>query len=414
MGYAIIRNAKYKMSNMQGISRHNERQNKEYGNEDIDKNKSELNYHLKQPQEKSYEKEFYRLRSENNLKGNLRLTGKKQSNVACEFLITSDNNFFKNIGEAETKRYFDQAYKFASEKCGEKNIISAVVHLDETTPHMHLTYIPVVQATNKKGEEIEKINCSEFWKGFNSYGKLQDDFYDHMKEQGFDLERGQRNEDREERREHMSVQKFKEETLKENIEDLSVKKSMHQEELEVTLQEQQDALRTLQEVKGNIKPLENVLKAIQDEIRVAEDVRVTYHEINEIEGKTGVLSKKKVTIDTTDFEKLKEVAKKVVSLEYSLEKIKDELKRVSNRENRMENFAKKLQGENREFKLAYADVRNRYKDVSEKHMLAKKMLTKYGMSEDATDKLISDTQEKLRAVEKPIKPKKVKSLDMDR
>ena len=414
MGHSIIRNAKYKMSNMQGISRHNERQNKEYGNEDIDKNKSELNYHLKEPQEKSYEKEFYRLRKENNLKGNLRLTGKKQSNVACEFLITSDNNFFKNIGEAETKRYFDQAYKFASEKCGEKNIISAVVHLDETTPHMHLTYIPVVEATNKKGEEIEKINCSEFWKGFNSYGKLQDDFYDHMKEQGFELERGERNEDREERREHMSVQKFKEETLKQNIQDLGIKKSGYEEELEVTLQEQQDALRTLQEVKGNIKPLENVLKAIQDEIGVAEGVRVNYHAISEIEGKTGVLSKKKVTIDTEDFENLKEVAKKVVSLEYKLDKIKDELKMVSNRENRMENFAKKLQGENREFKLAYADVRDKYKDVSEKHMLAKKLLARYGMSEDATDKLISDTQEKIRAVEKPIKPKKVKSFDMER
>ena len=414
MGHSIIRNAKYKMSNMQGISRHNERQNKEYGNEDIDKNKSELNYHLKQPQEKSYEKEFYRLRKENDLKGNLRLTGKKQSNVACEFLITSDNNFFKNIGEAETKRYFDQAYKFASEKCGEKNIISAVVHLDETTPHMHLTYIPVVEATNKKGEEIEKINCSEFWKGFNSYGKLQDDFYDHMKEQGFELERGERNEDREERREHMSVQKFKEETLKQNIQDLGIKKSGYEEELEVTLQEQQDALRTLQEVKGNIKPLENVLKAIQDEIGVAEGVRVNYHAISEIEGKTGVLSKKKVTIDTEDFENLKEVAKKVVSLEYKLDKIKDELKMVSNRENRMENFAKKLQGENKDFKLAYADVRDKYKDVSEKHMLAKKLLARYGMSEDATDKLISDTQEKIRAVEKPIKPKKVKSFDMER
>ena len=414
MGYAIVRNAKYKMSNMQGISRHNERQNKEYGNEDIDKNKSELNYHLKEPQEKSYEKEFYRLRKENDLKGNLRLTGKKQSNVACEFLITSDNNFFKNIGEAETKRYFDQAYKFASEKCGEKNIISAVVHLDETTPHMHLTYIPVVEATNKKGEEIEKINCSEFWKGFNSYGKLQDDFYDHMKEQGFDLERGERNEDREERREHMSVQKFKEETLKENIQDLDIKKSRYQEELEHTFQEQQDALRTLQEVKGDIKPLENVLKAIQDEIRVAEGVMVTHNAISEIEGKTGVLSKKKVTIDTKDFENLKEVAKKAVSLEYKLDKIKDQLKMVSNRENRMENLAKKLKDENKDFKLAYADVRDKYKDVSEKHMLAKKLLARYGMSEDATDKLISDTQEKIRAVEKPIKPKKVKSFEMER
>ncbi|WP_061302246.1 plasmid recombination protein, partial [Clostridium botulinum] len=83
MSFAIIRNVKYKMPNLQSISRHNERQNKNYGNKDIDIEKSDLNYHLRKPIENSYEKEFYRLREENNLKGNLRLTGKKQSNVAC-------------------------------------------------------------------------------------------------------------------------------------------------------------------------------------------------------------------------------------------------------------------------------------------------------------------------------------------
>jgi len=254
------------MSNMQSISRHNERQNKEYGNEDIDVEKKDLNYHLKQPQELSYEKEFERLKAENNLKGNLRLTGKKQSNVACEFLITSDNDFFKRIGEAETKRYFEEAYKFACEKCGEKNIISAVVHMDETTPHMHLTYIPVVEGKNRQGEPIEKVNCSEFWKGFNSYGELQDKFYEHMKEQGFDLERGQKVESREERREHLNVQKYKEETLKERIEELQVKKISIQQELQNVSHEQENARKLLEEVRGSIKPLEEHKNVLESEI----------------------------------------------------------------------------------------------------------------------------------------------------
>ncbi len=210
MSYAIIRNAKYKMANLQSISRHNERQNEKYGNKDIDQSRSDLNYHLKVPKENSYELEFERLRKENDLKGNLRLSGKKQSNVVDEFLITSDNDFFKNIGAEETKRYFKSAYDFACSKCGEKNIISAVVHMDETTPHMHLTYIPVVKGL-KKGEEVLKINSSEFWKGFNSYGKLQDDFHSYVKERGFDLDRG---ETKEEKREHLTVEEFKAETKK--------------------------------------------------------------------------------------------------------------------------------------------------------------------------------------------------------
>ena len=98
MSYAVIRNVKYKMSNLPSIGRHNERKNENYGNKDIDVTKSNENYHFKAPIMKSYEKEFYRLREEYNLKGNLRITGKKQSNVACEFIITSDKQFFDSIG----------------------------------------------------------------------------------------------------------------------------------------------------------------------------------------------------------------------------------------------------------------------------------------------------------------------------
>ncbi len=57
MSYAIIRNTKYKRENLKGIFRHNERRNKNYSNENIDKEKSYLNYSLKSPQY-SYEKEF--------------------------------------------------------------------------------------------------------------------------------------------------------------------------------------------------------------------------------------------------------------------------------------------------------------------------------------------------------------------
>lgn len=69
MSHAIIRNAKYKMANMQSVSRHNERQNKEYGNEDIDVRKKDLNYHLKKPQENSYERSLKDLKKKINLKG---------------------------------------------------------------------------------------------------------------------------------------------------------------------------------------------------------------------------------------------------------------------------------------------------------------------------------------------------------
>ena len=204
MSYAIIRNTKYKRENLKGIFRHNERRNKNYSNENIDKEKSYLNYSLKTPQY-SYEKEFDRIKEKYNLKGQI----KTVSNIACEYIITSDHDYFEGIGEEETKRFFETAYKFVSEykDLGEQYIMSAKVHMDEQTPHMHLVFLPVIHTTDKKGNSIDKLACSEFWKAKDSYRQLQDAFYKYMVENGFNLQRGLSKE--ETGREHYSVEEYK-------------------------------------------------------------------------------------------------------------------------------------------------------------------------------------------------------------
>ena len=96
---------------------------------------------------------------------------------------------------------------------GEQFIVSAKVHLDESTPHMHIVFIPVVHKLDKKsGKIISKIACSEFWKGKDSYKKLQDSFYQYMIERNFDLERGKSS-----NAEHLSTEKFKQVTEYERI-----------------------------------------------------------------------------------------------------------------------------------------------------------------------------------------------------
>ena len=205
MSYAIIRNTKYKRENLKGIFRHNERRNKNYSNDNIDKGKSDLNYSIKQPKY-SYEKEFDRIREEYNLKGQI----KTVSNIACEYIITSDKQFFETIGEEETKRYFETAYQFVTEynNLGEQYIMSAKVHMDEETPHMHLIFLPVVHTKNKKGDDIDKLACSEFWKAKDSYRQLQDAFYNYMTSHNFELERGVPKE--ESGRVHIDLKEYKE------------------------------------------------------------------------------------------------------------------------------------------------------------------------------------------------------------
>ena len=107
-------------------------------------------------------------------------------------IFTSDKEFFDKIGEKEAKRYFEESYNFicSYKNLGERNIISAVVHLDEGTPHMHLIYIPVIHTKDKEGKEIDKICCRDFWKGIDSYRQLQNAFFKYITSKGFKLERG--------------------------------------------------------------------------------------------------------------------------------------------------------------------------------------------------------------------------------
>lgn len=221
MSYAIIRNQKYKRENLKGIFRHNERKNENYSNKNIDKEKSHLNYSLKDPRY-SYEKEFERIRKKYNLKGQI----KTVSNIACEYIITSDNEFFNRIGEKETKRFFETAYKFVCEykNLGEQYILSAKVHNDEDTPHLHLVFLPVVHTKDKKGNDIDKLACSEFWKEKDSYRQLQNAFYEYMVLHNFELERGLPKE--ETNRTHLSIEEYKKitnyEKTKEILQDITL------------------------------------------------------------------------------------------------------------------------------------------------------------------------------------------------
>lgn len=202
MSYAIIRNAKYTMNNLNVIFRHNERKNTNYSNKNINKNSFIKNYSIKSCNV-PYSKAFNQIKQQYHLKGQL----KKTSNVVCEYIITSDKEFFEEIGENETKRYFETAYKFVCsyKNLGEQYIISAKVHMDEKTPHLHLVFIPVIHTQdNKTNKFIDKISCTEFWKGKNSYKQLQDKFYSYMTRSGFDLDRGRTREN-----EHIPIKELK-------------------------------------------------------------------------------------------------------------------------------------------------------------------------------------------------------------
>ena len=77
-------------------------------------------------------------------------------NIACSWVITLPKTI--NIDSEEEREFFKESYKFLENEYGKENVISAYVHKDETTPHMHFCFVPVVLDKKKK---IEKVSAKE-------------------------------------------------------------------------------------------------------------------------------------------------------------------------------------------------------------------------------------------------------------
>lgn len=261
MSYAIVRNEKLTRTEVNGKGTHNDRKAKNHTNKDIDPTKTNLNYYIKK-NELTYTKEFDKYLKENNVQGHLR----SNSIIMCQMIFTSDQVFFDKIGEKETKRYFDECYKFICnyKNLGEKNIISAVVHLDEGVPHMHLMFVPVVHTKDKDGNDIDKICARDFWKGRDSYRKLQDSYFNHVKSKGFDLERGMFVEDTD--RKHYTVEEYKKITNYENTKKVLKKIKLEIPEVPNINEISKFSIKRDEKIlKEIIKPKDDLIKELYDD-----------------------------------------------------------------------------------------------------------------------------------------------------
>lgn len=100
-----------------------------------------------------------------------------------EFVVTASPNWFKENPDDE-RRYFESAAQFFQNEYGSENVVSGVVHLDETSPHMHLYVVPV-------DPETGKLNAKKLFGGRGDMSRRQTAFAGHMAE--FGVERGKSN-----------------------------------------------------------------------------------------------------------------------------------------------------------------------------------------------------------------------------
>lgn len=175
--FAIMRFQKHKNGAQGRLESHHERKKEKYAsNPDIDIKRSSLNYHLSQPVA-AYRKEI------DNRITTAGCKTRKDSVLFIDTLITASPAFFKGKKRDEVKAYFERAYEFISHKVGKSNIFTAVVHLDEKTPHMHLCFTPITKDRRLSAKDVIGNKARLV--------KWQDDFFKYMVKAYPDLERGE-------------------------------------------------------------------------------------------------------------------------------------------------------------------------------------------------------------------------------
>ena len=175
--YAIMRFAKYKGPEISNIEAHNERTKEKYAsNPDIDRSRSKYNFHLIEPAGR------YRAEAESQIQAAGCRT-RTDSVRVVEAMFTATPDFFKDKKLPEVRRYFEEALRFFEQYQSRKTIISAVVHMDEKTPHMHLSFIPLTPDGRLSAKEIVGNKKKLTW--------WQDKFWEHMVIKYPDLERGE-------------------------------------------------------------------------------------------------------------------------------------------------------------------------------------------------------------------------------
>ena len=175
--HAILRFAKYKGPAISQIEAHNERTKVQYAsNPDIDTSRSAFNYHLITPAQK------YRLEANEQISASGCRT-RTDSVRLVEALITGSPDFFKSKTDQEIRKYFEYSLDFLKQRQRPDTFVSAVVHLDEKTPHMHVTFVPLTQDG--------RLSAKEIIGNKKQLIAWQDAYWEHMVSKYPDLERGQ-------------------------------------------------------------------------------------------------------------------------------------------------------------------------------------------------------------------------------
>lgn len=246
MGYAVVHMMKIKSGAVGGIQSHNNREHEPKTNPDVDMSRSEDNYDLISCD--NYKRSIKEKLS--NLVESSRAV-RKDAVVVCNFIVTSDNETMNALGADRQRQFFQDSVKWFSDRYGADRVLNAAVHMDETTPHLHIGVMPITQDGRLSAKAI-------FTK--TEMKAIQTEFARDVGEK-YGLERGVEGSERT----HLSEARFKE---KKALEMANAHEAITQELhvlAEDCKQELSEATRSLETAKQELSTVQDRKDALQGE-----------------------------------------------------------------------------------------------------------------------------------------------------
>lgn len=263
VGYAVVHMMKIKSGAVGGIQSHNNREHEPKTNPDVDMSRSEDNYDLIPCD--NYKRSIKEKLS--NLVESSRAV-RKDAVVVCNFIVTSDNETMDALGADRQREFFQDSVKWFSDRYGADRVLNATVHMDETTPHLHIGVMPITQDGRLSAKAI-------FTK--TEMKAIQTEFARDVGEK-YGLERGVEGSERT----HLSEARFKEQKALEMVNEHGAIAQELQIIAEDCKQELSEATRSLETVKQELSAMQDRKDTLQGEIERLEAIdkqtKVRVHE----------------------------------------------------------------------------------------------------------------------------------------
>ena len=266
MSYIVLHMDKFKKEAVRGIQSHNNRERESRSNPDIDYQRSAGNYDL-HGQAADYAQAI-----QNRIDDLLLVKAVRKDAVhMCGLIVSSDSAFFESLSQEDTRRFFEESKAFLTEFVGEQNVISAMVHLDEKTPHMHFLHVPVTPEGRLSAKTIYTRE---------SLKKLQTELPRHLQSLGFDVQRGVEQEPGAAKK-HLNTREFKQQQealrgLEKEAEAVSASLEQHQREASTLQERLQSYERQAQEAEKALAEQTDIPKAsmlnFKSSLETAQDI----------------------------------------------------------------------------------------------------------------------------------------------